>query len=578
MAKKNVAQFIVETLVQAGVRRVYGVTGDSLNGITEALRVHPNIDWVHVRHEEVGAFAAGAEAHLTGELVVCAGSCGPGNMHLINGLYDCHKSRVPVLAIAAQIPSREIGSSYFQETNPEKIFAECSHCCEVVTSHEQMPRSLEIAIQTALTKRGVAVLVLPGDVAMQEVPANLVAHIPALKSHALSRPADDDLNEMTEVLNSSDKVTILAGAGCVHAHDELIQVADLLKAPIVHTLRGKEFIEYNNPYDVGMTGLIGYSSGYHAMLECDTLLMLGTDFPYRQFYPTDSKIIQIDMRGENIGRRAHVDYGYVGDVKATLLALMDRLENKQDRKHLDRMLKNYREAREDLNELAEGKAGSHLIHPQYLTKVLNEIADEDAIFTCDVGTPTVWAARYLKMNGQRRLLGSFNHGSMANALPQAIGAQLTFPERQVISLSGDGGFSMLMGDVLSLKQLKIPVKIIIFNNSSLSFVEMEMKVGGQLNYGTELENPDFAKMAESIGIHGVRIEDPEDLEKGLREALAFNGPAIIDVVVNRMELTMPPHIELDQAWGFSLFMAKAVLNGRGSEVLDLAKTNWFHRN
>lgn len=573
MAKK-VAELFVEVLAAAGVKRIYGVAGDSLNGITDSVRSRNGIEWIGVRHEETAAFAAGAEAHLTGKLAVCAGSCGPGNLHLINGLYDCQRSRVPVLAIAAHIPSQEIGSGYFQETHPELLFKECSHYCELVSQPSQMPRVLEIAIQTALSKRGVAVVVLPGDIALSPA-VDEDRRVVFTTGAPTVTPNPDQLKLLATELNQARKVTILAGAGCAGAHDSLIEVASRLNAPIVHAMRGKEYVEYDNPFDVGMTGLLGFSSGYHAMMNCDALLMLGTDFPYQQFYPKNARILQVDLREEQLGRRSHVDAGVVGDVKATIPALLPLLQQKDDRRHLDASLSHYREARKGLDDLATGKPGQRPIHPQYVAKILDEVAAEDAIFTVDVGTPVIWAARYLTMNGKRRLLSSFNHGSMANALPQAIGAQLSYPGRQVITLSGDGGFSMLMGDLLSLRQLNLPVKMVVFNNSSLGFVELEMKATGFLNHATDLVNPDFAKIAEGAGVLGITVEDPGEIEAALRRAIQHDGPALVDVHVNRQELAMPPSLKLDQIVDFNLYMIKAILNGRGDEIIDLAKTNLF---
>jgi len=574
MSKKNVADVLVDTLAARGVERIYGVAGDSLNGITDAIRRQEHMRWAHVRHEETAAFAAGAEAHLTGRLAVCAGSCGPGNLHLINGLYDCHRSRVPVLAIAAQIPSPEIGSGYFQETHPEHLFAQCSHYCELVSQPEQMPRVLEIAIQTALTRRGVSVIALPGDVALRDaVDDQPRLHFPEPKPSVC--PSDDEIVALAKVLNGAKKITILGGAGCAGAHTELIELASRLKAPIVHAMRGKEFIEYDNLFDVGMTGLLGFSSGYHAMMNCDLLLMIGTDFPYRQFFPKDATIVQIDLRGEQLGRRTKVDHGLVGDTKTTLRALLPYLEQSTDEKHLQASLEHYQKARKGLDELATGEAGKKPIHPQYVVRVLDEIAAKDAVFSCDVGTPTVWAARYLTMNGRRRLLGSFNHGSMANALPQAIGAQVSHPGRQVISLSGDGGLAMLMGDLLSLRQLQLPVKVVVFRNDALAFVELEMKAAGLLDFATDLHNPDFAKMAEAAGLLGLTAETPEQVRPMITQALEHDGPALVDVHVSRQELSMPPTINLEQMTGFSLFMLKAVLSGRGDEIIDLAKVNLF---
>ncbi len=573
MAKK-VAELLVDVLAEAGIERMYGVAGDSLNGITDSLRTSRRIQWIHVRHEEVAAFAAGAEAHLTGKLAVCAGSCGPGNLHLINGLYDCHRSRVPVLAIAAQIPSREIGSGYFQETHPEHLFAQCSHYCELVSQPEQMPRVLEIAMQTAISRRGVSVIAMPGDIALKDA----VAEGPRLRFHEPApnvSPSEEELNILADVLNRSKKPTILGGAGCAGAHAELIELAGKLQAPIVHAMRGKEFIEYDNPYDVGMTGLLGFSSGYHAMLDCDVLLMIGTDFPYEQFFPKHATIIQIDLRGEQIGRRSKVDFGFVGDTKTTLRALLPKLTQNQQQVHLKESVEHYRKARKSLDELATGNSGKKPIHPQYVARVLDEMASEDAVFTCDVGTPTIWAARYLKMNGRRRIIGSFTHGSMANALPQAIGAQASYPGRQVISLSGDGGLAMLMGDLLTLRQHQLPVKTVVFKNNSLAFVELEMKAGGFVDFATDLHNPDFAKIAEGSGFLGLTAATPDQVEPMIKQALTYDGPALVEVLVSRQELSMPPTITLEEAKGFGLFMLKAVLSGRGDEIIDLAKVNLF---
>lgn len=573
MAKK-IAEVFVDVLAAAGVERIYGVAGDSLNGITDSVRKRHGIDWVGVRHEETAAFAAGAEAALTGKLGVCAGSCGPGNLHLINGLYDANRSRVPVLAIAAHIPSREIGSGYFQETHPELLFKECSHYCELVSSPNQMPRILEIAIQTALSKRGVAVVVLPGDIALLNAEDDeRRVNFTFAQPHIVPRP--DELDRLANELNSAKRITILAGAGCAGAHDELIAIAGKLQAPIVHAMRGKESIEYDNPFDVGMTGLLGFSSGYHAMMNCDTLLMLGTDFPYQQFYPKNARILQVDIREEQLGRRSHLDLGLLGDVGETISALLPRVVQKTNRDYLDACLSHYREARKGLDDLATGSPGQRPIHPQYVAKILNEVAAEDAIFTVDVGTPVIWAARYLTMNGQRRLLSSFNHGSMANALPQAIGAQSAFRRRQVITMSGDGGFSMLLGDILSLRQLNLPVKVVVFNNGSLGFVELEMKATGFLKHGTDLENPDFTKIAEGAGLLAVHVDDPEQVRAGLEKALAHDGPALVDIAVNRQELAMPPSLKLDQIVDFNLYMIRAILNGRGDEIIDLARTNLF---
>ena len=567
----TVAKLMVDTLHQAGVKRIYGVVGDSLNGFTDALRSRPEMQWMHMRHEEAAAFAAGAEAHLTGEVAVCAGSCGPGNLHLINGLFDCHRSRVPVVAIAAHIPSSEIGSGYFQATHPEILFQECSHYVELVSNPELLPRVLERAIRTAVAERGVAVVVIPGDVALARTdvpaPAWTAPRAPILAPHP------QDVAALADLLNQSSRVTMMCGAGTAGAHDEMIALAAKLNAPIVHSLRGKEFVEYDNPFDVGMTGLIGFSSGYHAMRNCDTLLLVGTDFPYRQFYPEHAKVAQIDCRAQSLGNRRRLDLGVQGDVKATINAILPHLSQKTDDRFLKAARDHYQKARQELDALAEIKPGDKAIHPQAVARLLSEHATENAVFTCDVGTQTVWAARYLKLNGQRRLIGSFNHGSMANAMLQAIGAQACQPGRQVISMSGDGGFTMMMGDCLSLKQLGLPVKIIVLNNGTLGFVEMEMKANGFLDTGVDLDNPDFAAMARAIGIHGVRVEDSTQLESAIQEVLSHPGPALLDVVSARQELVMPPTTTVEQASHFGLFLLKAVLDGRAKEVIDLTRQN-----
>jgi pyruvate dehydrogenase (quinone) len=568
---RTIADLMAETLQAAGVKRIYGVAGDSLNGFTDSLRRMKEIDWVHMRHEEAGAFAAGAEAHLTGELAVCAGSCGPGNMHLVNGLFDCYRSRVPVLAIAAHIPSNEIGGHYFQETHPEQLFAECAHYVETISNPEQMPRVLDKAIRIAVAERGVAVVVIPGDVALKMTSATAAKWL--APQPPVVRPSDAELDALAELLNDGEKITLMCGAGCAGAHDAVVELARALNAPIVHSLRGKEHIEYDNPFDIGMTGLVGFASGYAAMKECDTLLLLGTDFPYRQFYPEHAKVAQVDLRAESLGNRCRLDIGVVGTVADTIAALLPRLKPRTERAFLDAALAHYKKARADLDKLAEGGPSGAKIHPQYVARLLSELADDDAVFTCDVGTQSVWAARYLKMNGKRRLIGSFNHASMANAMPQAIGAQASHKGRQVISMSGDGGFAMMMGDFISLTQLGLPVKVVVLNNGTLGFVELEMKASGFLDTAVDLKNPNFAAMAEAIGIKGFRVEDPSKLEGVLREALAHKGPVLVDVVSARQELVMPPKATLDQAYHFGLFTLKAVMDGRAGELVDLARTN-----
>ncbi|MDN2664491.1 ubiquinone-dependent pyruvate dehydrogenase [Psychromonas sp. 14N.309.X.WAT.B.A12] len=570
---QSIASFITQTLDQAGVQRIWGVTGDSLNGISDSLRKMGNIEWLGTRHEEAAAFAAGAEAHISGKLAVCAGSCGPGNLHLINGLFDCHRNKVPVLAIAAHIPSSEIGSQYFQETHPQELFKECSVFCEMVSNPEQMPYLLETAMRQAILHNDVSVLVLPGDVALKAMPEGTSAKWNHPKP-ATYMPDTSDINIMADQLNNSKNITLLCGAGCKDAHDEVVALAEKLQAPIVHAMRGKEFLEYNNPYDVGMTGLIGFSSGYHAMGEADTLLMIGTSFPYKAFYPNNSTILQIDNQPASLGRHVQVDHSVLGDAKTTVSALLTKLKGARNSQHLEKCLKHYKSSRADLDLLANGKTSHGLIHPQYLTRLLDEQANEDAIFTCDVGTPTVWAARYLTMNGKRRIIGSFNHGSMANALSQAMGAQSLDRNRQIIAMCGDGGFSMLMGDLLSLKQLNLPIKIIVYNNRSLGFVAMEMKASGYLSDDTDLDNPSFANIAEACGIKGIHVDTPEKLPQAMSDMMAHKGPVVLEVETAKQELAMPPQIKLEQAKGFSLYMMKALINGKGNEIIELSKTNW----
>ncbi|MFP7170884.1 ubiquinone-dependent pyruvate dehydrogenase [Terribacillus halophilus] len=569
---RTIADLFIDSLLNAGVKRIYGIVGDSLNAVLDSIRRSERIEWVGVRHEEVAAFAAGADAALNDSIAVCAGSSGPGNLHLINGLYDCHRSRIPVLAIAAHIPSSEIGSEYFQQTRPEILFNDCSHFVETVQRPEQMPLMVNMAMQQAIAKQGVSVLVLPGDVAGLDANAK-VPQVPVHVSKPVIHPSREELTALADYLNEGQKVTLLCGAGCEGAHDQLMELCGKLNAPMVVALRGKEHLEYDNPYYAGLTGLIGYSSGYDAMMDCDVLLMLGTDFPYRQFYPKNAKVLQVDIRSEHLGRRTPLTYGLVGDVKQTVEALLPLIEQKDNEKYLEKHVKAYKKVRENLDNLAVGKPGRKPIHPQYLTKVVSDLADEDTVYTCDVGTPTLWAARYLQMNGKRRLLGSFNHGTMANALPQAIGAAVAQPDRQTVALCGDGGLSMLMGDMLTLRQHNLPVKAVVYNNSALSFVELEMKAAGYPETGTGLDSPDFAAIAEAMGIKGIRVEDPADLEDAIKEAYEYDGPVIVDAVVNRQELSLPPKITYEQAHGFTLWMLKAVLNGRGNELVELAKTN-----
>ncbi|WP_333891010.1 ubiquinone-dependent pyruvate dehydrogenase [Mycolicibacterium gadium] len=573
----TVADHVIEALRISGVRRVYGLPGDSLNGFTDAIRRSGEISWEHVRHEETAGFASAADAALTGGLAVCAGSCGPGNLHLINGLFDAHRSRVPVLAIAAHIPRTEIGSEYFQETHPQELFRECSVYCELVSTPEMAPRILEMAMRAAVEDNGVAVVVVPGEIFLQRADSSGWNARPVVATRSVVRPDDESLQRAATILNDAEAVTILGGAGVAGSHDALIAAAATLNAPIVHALRGKEFIEYDNPYDVGMTGLLGFASGYKAIKECDALLMLGTDFPYQQFYPDNAKVVQVDIRGRNLGRRTPTELGLVGSVKDTLAELQPMLRQKTQREHLDRSLRHYSKTRKRMDDLAVNDRDRTPIRPEYVAGLANRLATDDAVFTADVGSPVVWAARYLTMNGRRRLIGSFNHGTMACALPLAIGAQTAYRDRQVVALAGDGGLSMMFGELLTLIQNRLPVKVIVFNNSSLNFVELEMKAAGIVNFGTDLVNPDFAAIAQAMGIFGRRVEEPSGLEAALVEAFDFDGPAIIDVVTARQELSIPPAITVEQAKGFSLYAIRTILAGRADELLDLATTNVARR-
>lgn len=566
----NISELLVNTLKMAGVKRIYGIVGDSLNSITNVIAQEKEIQFIHTRHEEVAAFAAGAESQLTGELTVCAGSCGPGNLHLINGLYDCHRSRTPVLAIASHIPSFEIGNGYFQETHPEYLFKECSFYCELLSNVEQFPRLLKIAMHTAISQRGVAVIVIPGDIASETITNKIKANWTPVASPIIIPPTEQ-IKALAKKLNQAKKVTLFCGIGAKDAHDEVIKLCTKLKAPVVHTLRAKESIEPNNPFDVGMTGLLGINSGYQAIEKCDTLLLLGTSFPYRQFYPSACEIIQIDINGGQLAKKTDISMGLIGDVKLTLQNVLPLIEEKKDDSHLKNIQKIFQESQKSLNAFAVSTPDNQPLHPQFLIQSISDIADAQAIFTCDVGTPTLWCARYLKMNGQRKLLGSFNHGSMANALAQAIGAQASHPKAPVIAICGDGGLSMLLGDILTLNQHHLPVKVIVLNNGQLNFVEMEMHASGMMEHGTSLCATNFANIANAAGICSYRVESASKLNDVLQKALSHPGPALIDVVTRPDELAIPPTITVKEIAGFGLYMVKAIINDRGDEVLHLTK-------
>jgi pyruvate dehydrogenase (quinone) len=569
---QTIADMMVTALVQAGVQRIYGIVGDSLNPVSDALRRDGRIQWVHVRHEEVAAFAAGAESQLTGELVVCAGSCGPGNLHLINGLYDCHRSGARVLAIASHIPTSEIGTSYFQETHPTRLFAECSHYCELVTNPQQVAPVLQIAMQRAISQAGVSVLVLPGDVAGMPAP-EAPWPMAIIRTNPQIRPAADELQQLADLINRSERITIYAGAGCAAARDELLALAEQIQAPIAYAFRGKQFLEYENPYAIGMTGLLGWGAAYDAMHSADLLLLLGTDFPYKAFLPTTCTIVQVDLRAEQLGRRARIDLGLCGDIRETLLAVAPLLTKKEQKHHLEQALRAHNQAIQKMQVYVTHGAEQKPIRPEYVAALVNELAAADAIFTVDTGTPNIWAARYIQSARRRRMLGSFSHGSMANAMPQAIGAALAFPGRQVIALAGDGGLSMLLGDLITIAQHQLPIKIIVFNNGQLDFVKLEMQQAGLIPWQTDLWNPNFAKVAEAIGMRGLRIEQPNELAAGLETALSTPGPVVVDIVVDGNALSLPPHITIGMIEGFALTMAKQVLEGQASEVIETITHN-----
>ncbi|WP_306321559.1 MULTISPECIES: pyruvate dehydrogenase [unclassified Streptomyces] len=574
MAKQNVAEQFVDILVRAGVERMYGVVGDSLNPVVDAIRRNDAIDWVHVRHEETAAFAAGAEAQVTGKMTACAGSCGPGNLHLINGLYDAHRSMAPVLALASHIPSSEIGLGFFQETHPDRLFSECSHYSEMISSPKQMPRVLQTAIQNAVGQSGVSVVTLPGDVADEPAPEGST-ETAIVTSRPSIRPGDAEIEKLVELIDEAGKVTLFCGSGTAGAHAEVMEFAEKIKSPVGHALRGKEWIQYDNPYDVGMSGLLGYGAAYEATHECDLLILLGTDFPYNAFLPQkDVKIVQVDVRPEHLGRRSKLDLAVWGDVRETLRCLTPRVKPKSNRKFLDRMLKKHADALEGVVKAYTRKVEKHTpIHPEYVASVLDELAADDAVFTVDTGMCNVWAARYISPNGRRRVIGSFSHGSMANALPMAIGAQFTDRERQVVSMSGDGGFSMLMGDFLTLVQYDLPVKVVLFNNSSLGMVELEMLVAGLPSYGTTNKNPDFASIARAAGAYGVRVEKPKQLAGALKDAFKHKGPALVDVVTDPNALSIPPKISAEMVTGFALSASKIVLDGGVGRMVQMARSN-----
>ncbi len=571
---KSVADQLVEMLVNAGIKRIYAVTGDSLNEVNDAVRREGSIQWIHVRHEEAGAYAAGAEAQLNG-IACCAGSSGPGHVHLINGLYDAHRSGASVIAIASTIASFEFGTEYFQETNIIKLFDDCSYYNQIATTPKQLPRMLQSAIQTALQRKGVAVIGLPGDLTKMDA-EDIESSTQSYGGAALIRPTDADLQALAALIDQHKKITIFCGIGAAGAHDEVVELSKKLHAPVGYSFRGKMDIQYDNPNEIGMTGLLGLPAAFHSMHESDLLILLGTDFPYTPFMPTDCKIVQVDIKPERIGRRAKVNMGLHGDVRDTLAALLPLVAQKQDDSFLKAQLKVYAGVKEKLQTYVDETGEKDKIHPEFVAATIDQLADKDAIFTVDTGMSCVWGARYIKATGQRKMLGSFNHGSMANAMPQAIGAALACPGRQVIAFCGDGGLSMLLGDLATITQYKLPIKIIVFNNRSLGMVKLEMEVAGLPDWQTDMHNPDFAMVAQAMGMKGITVKEPDDVKQALREALSYRGAALVNIMTDPNALAMPPKIEFEQVKGMALSMTKLILNGRMDEVLDTVKANYKH--
>lgn len=572
--EKKVADQLVEILVDAGIKRIYAVTGDSLNELNRAIKKNGKIQWIHVRNEEAGAFAAAAEAELEG-IACCAGSSGPGHVHLINGLYEANRANVPVIAIASTCGTREFGTDYFQETNITKLFDDCSVYNQIATLPEQAPRMLQRAIQNAISKKGVAVFGLPGD--LESKPAeDILSSLKVYQNEPILRPSDKELQELADVLNEHDKVTIYCGIGASKAHKDLVKLAGKLKAPVGYSFRGKMGIQYDNPYEVGMTGLLGLPSAFQSMHEADVVLLLGTDFPYANFMPSNKKIIQIDERADRLGRRAKVDMGFCGKIEDTLSVLLPLIEEKQDDSFLKKQLKKYDKVKEDLDVYVKNPGKENLIHPEYVASVINNLAAKDAIFTVDTGMCCVWGARYIHATGERKMLGSFSHGTMANAMPMSIGASLSHPDRQIIAFCGDGGISMLLGDLATIYQYKLPVKLFVFNNRSLGMVKLEMEVDGIPDNETDMVNPDFAMIAMAMGFKGINVNKPEEVEGAVKEAFSSEGPVLVNVMTDPNSLALPPKIEWSQIKGMTTSMTKMMLGGNIKEVVDTIQSNIKH--
>ncbi len=570
----KVADRLVETICRAGIRRIYAVAGDSLNEVNDAVRRAGTVEWVHMRHEESGAFAASAEAQLNG-VACCAGSSGPGHVHLVNGLYDAQRSNAAVLAIASTCATDEFGTEYFQETDPIRLFADCSGYCQMAATPAQFARMLPAALQHAVHRQEVAVVGLPGDVAAAAAAATPGAPF-LLPSERVCRPSDEQLQELARMIGEARKITLFCGIGARDAHAEVVRLAETIQAPVAYSFKSKMEIQYDNPYEIGMTGLLGLPSAFISMHESDLLILLGTDFPYEAFLPCECRIVQVDIRPERIGRRARVELGLAGDVKDTIRALLPMLEKRNNGRFLHRQLKIYRELRERMNTIAEKRGGPCTIAPEYVATLIDRIAADDAVFCVDTGMCCVWGARYLHATGRRKMLGSFNHGSMANALPMSIGAAFARPGQQIVALCGDGGLSMLLGDLATVVQYELPVKMIVFNNRALGMVKLEMEVAGLPDCQTDMCNPDFAAIARAMGIPAFTVDCPDDAERVLCDAFAAEGPVLVSVQTDPNALAMPPKVEFGQMKGFVQAMTKLILAGRGDEVIATAKSNFKH--
>ncbi|RDS84242.1 thiamine pyrophosphate-dependent enzyme [Dyella psychrodurans] len=567
---KKVAEILVEVLEQAGVKRCYGIVGDTLNLFAEHLE-RSSIDWVHMRHEEAGAFAAGAEALLTSNLTACAGSCGPGSLHFINGLYEANRNRAPIVLIASQVMMNDLGFEAIQEVDFKTVFKECSVFCDMILTPDQARKKAVMACQAALAKQGVAVLIVPVDISHGEVHEDFPYRVHVSKPVIV--PNEEEIGEIAKILNAGKNITIYAGSGCEHALEEIKAVAELLKAPVAHTSRAKSFLEHDNPYNIGMTGFLGTEAGYKAVLNCDTLLLLGADFAWRQFYPDDANIVQIDINPTHLGRRHHIAFGAVGDIKPTLRALMPHLKQNDDASFQQEYVERYAKAISTWkSHLVPGHDDT--IPGSYLTSVIDKYADEDALVCGDDGTPIVWAIRHITANGKRQIFGSLLHGTMATALSSALGLKKAAPHRQVIAMCGDGGIAMLLGELLTVIQEDLPIKIVVFDNSKLGFVELEQKSEGMLDTFTRLKNPDFGKVAEAIGLWGKSVCYASEIEEAVQEWLSQPGPALLNVTVNPLELVKPPFVELKPVVGMALYSARAILQGRGADVLELVRENF----